>query len=53
MKNCKIFPVFRLILIFSCIKFPQDKNYWTIKSKEDGEKTYGQGFICLFLKVGR
>lgn len=48
MKNYKIFAVFRLILIFSCIKLPQDKNYWTIKSKEDREKTFGQSFIYLF-----
>lgn len=50
MKNCKIFAVFRLILIFSCNKPPQDKKCWTIKSKEGREKTYGQGFICLFFK---
>ena len=50
-KNCKIFAVFRLSLIFSCIKLPKVKKYWTIKSKEDREKTYGQSFICPFFKV--
>lgn len=53
MKNCKIFTVLRLIVIYSCIKPPQDKKYWPVKSKEDREKTYGQRFICLFSKVGR